>query len=340
MIDTRFNLLPTMIGSLPHRDAQAACRLVARYLPEIPAWPQLPKLSVDEGMAQQCATGLPGLVVFEGKLTVRDGENQLPEMEKLYSAFLENDADAFPILPGNAAGLQLFTRSDWPQAQAVKGQLCGPLTLGLSVTDAEETGVIYDPVLADAVCKLVRLKAAWMEKTLGQINSRTLIWLDEPSMHAYGSAFFNISRELIICSLNEAMGGLTGLKGVHGCGNTDWPMLLETNLDVISFDAYNYAESLALYPQAVKDFLQRGGAIAWGIVPNDEGALAYESVSSLTDRLNEAMAPFTRHGIGIEFLREHGLLTPSCGLAGLSEQAAERVLELLAELSKSMRRLT
>ena len=109
-------------------------------------------------------------------------------------------------------------------------------------------------------------------------------------------------------------------------------------IDILSFDAYNYASDLSTYPSEVKSFLERGGVIAWGIVPNDEEALAKESVASLHDRLGEAMAPFTRDGLSFKQVVEQGLLTPSCGLAGLSPEAANQTLELLADLSQYLRK--
>ncbi|GAH81517.1 unnamed protein product, partial [marine sediment metagenome] len=96
--------------------------------------------------------------------------------------------------------------------------------------------------------------------------------------------------------------------------------------------------SLSVYPNEVKSFLQRGGTIAWGIVPNDEEALAKESLSSLRDRLEEAMAPFTRNGVSFKQILRQGLLTPSCGLAALSPEAACQALELLAKLSHNLRK--
>ena len=51
------------------------------------------------------------------------------------------------------------------------------------------------------------------------------------------------------------------------------------------------------------------------------------------------MAPFTRQGIPFKDLIAQGLLTPSCGLEPLaSEELAERALELLAELSSTIRK--
>ena len=135
------------------------------------------------------------------------------------------------------------------------------------------------------------------------------------------------------------MAGIGGLKGVHCCGNTDWSVLLDTSVDIISFDAYNYAQSLSLYPAEIKKFLDRGGTIAWGIVPNEEEALARESAASLQDRLEEAMAPFTRQDIRFKQLIAQGLLTPSCGLGSIAtEEATARALELLTELSIKIRK--
>ena len=163
------------------------------------------------------------------------------------------------------------------------------------------------------------------------------MFIDEPYMTAFGSATFTLSREKVIAMMNEVFQGIRGIKGVHCCANTDWSVLLATGTDVISFDAYNFASSLNLYPAEVQNFFLRGGAIAWGIVPNTVADIEKESVASLQDRLEEAMSPFTRRGMHFKQLIEHGLLTPSCGLAGLSEEMAERVLELLAALSSRIR---
>ena len=107
-------------------------------------------------------------------------------------------------------------------------------------------------------------------------------------MASFGSAFFALSREKVISLLEEVFGGISGLKGVHCCGNTDWSVLLDTSADILSFDAYNYAQSLSLYPAEVKKFLDRKGTIAWGIVPNQEESLAKETVASDSSWLGTA----------------------------------------------------
>lgn len=339
MKDTSFNLLPTMIGSMPHKDAKEACRVVARFLKDIPCWPQLPNLTSRESMAIQISEGFPGIIQKGNDLLIDGANDHSAALEQLYMAYLENDSSKFPMTEEYAAGFyQLLQQADLSPL-AIKGQLIGPISWGLSVKDSTGNVILYDEILSDAAAKMLRLKAGWQEKTLAQICKNTIIFIDEPAMTSYGSAFFSLPEERVIALLQEVFDGIGGLKGIHCCGNTDWSLILSTGIDIMNFDAYNYAESLTLYPAEVKAFLDRKGAIAWGIIPTDEANIQKENVASLKDRLEEAMAPFTRKGIAFKQLVEQGLLTPSCGLAGVKEEAAILALELLTELSREMRRV-
>ena len=339
MPNVEFNCLPTVIGSMPQTDPSAACAQIAHYLKDIPAWPQLPRRSFLENMYVQYSEGFPGVVVKEDKIYIDRSQDLDRPLEQFYAAYLENDVDKYPISPENAAGLHSFLALDNLSPLAVKGQITGPVTWGLMVTDDTGKAILYDDVLGDAVPKLLKLKAAWQEKELRQISRNTIIFVDEPYMSAFGSVSVMLSRKQVTSLLEEVFAGISGLKGVHCCGNTDWSILLDTSVDIISFDAYNYAQSLSLYPAEVKKFLYRGGSIAWGIVPSNEDSLDKESAASLKDRLEEAMAPFTRHGVRFQQLITQGLLTPSCGLASLpTGEAAARALELLTELSENIRR--
>jgi len=334
-----FGCLPTIIGSMPHTDPAKACALVSHYLKDIPAWPQLPKRSFLENMYAQYSQGFPGLVIEEDRIYVDRSQDLDKPLEKFYTAYLENDFDKYAISAEYAAGLHSFLALTNLSPLAVKGQVTGPVTWGLTVTDENRRAVIYDDVLGDVVPKFLRLKASWQEKALSQISKNTIIFIDEPYMSAFGSVGMSLSREKIISLLEEVFSGIRGLKGVHCCGNTDWSVLLETSTDIVSFDAYNYAQSLSLYPAEVKKFLDRKGTIAWGIVPNEAEVLAGETAASLKDRLEEAMAPFTRKGIRFKQLIEQGLLTPSCGLGNIAtDEAAAQALELLVELSAIIRK--
>jgi len=332
-----FNCLPTAIGSMPHNNAEEACRLVVKYLRDVPHWPQLPKRSHLENMYIQFSERFPGLVLEETKLFVERNGDFDTQLEHLYTADSEKKTEDYGISDSYAAGLYALSTTKLPVTRIIKGQVTGPISWGLCATDREQRGILYDDLLAEALAIFLRLKAMWQEKFLQTISPHTLIFVDEPYLTSLGTAFVAIPDEQVTTLLEEVFKGIAGLKGVHCCGTTNWSLLLRTSTDVLSFDAYNYADSLSCYPGEVKTFLERGSCIAWGIVPNDEESLAKESVSSLYDRLGEIMSPFTKDGFPFKQLITQSLLTPSCGLAHLSHEASSQALELLSEVSAKMR---
>lgn len=323
---------------MPHTDPKEACSLVARFLPEIPAWPQLPKRSFLENMYAQFSDGFPGVVIEGDRIYVDRAKDLEKPLEQLYAYYLENKVEKYAISPDHAAGLHEFLKMELGAPFATKGQVTGPVTWGLTVTDENRRPVLYDDTLADALAKHLHLKAAWQERELKAISPNTIIFVDEPYMASIGSAFVSLAREQVTSLLEEVFSGISGLKGIHCCGNTDWSILLSTPLDILSFDAYNYSYTIVLYPEEVKAFLERGGVIAWGIVPHDEQDLKGEIVKSLIDRLEEAIGALNRKGVSFRLLTEQCLVTPSCGLGSLSEEAAAWALELLAGVSKEFRK--
>lgn len=332
---SEFGCLPTAIGSMPHTSPDEACAIVMKYLPDIPVWPQLPKRSPDENMIKQFSEGFPGVVMSGDKVHVESADFE-SGLEQILIDCEHDNSGKYGISDKYAAGLHAFL-SKAAGSKIVKGQVTGPITWGLAVTRQDGLGIIYDDTLAEAVAKFLRLKASWLENALRGMSPGTIVFVDEPYLVCLGSVFTPIPEEKVPVLLGEVFSGIEGTKGLHCCGNTNWSVILDTPIDIVSFDAYNYASSLSTHSDKVKSFLERGGNIAWGIVPNDEEVLAKESLASLRERLEEAMAPFTRNGISFKQIIAQGLVTPSCGLEGLSREAARHALELTAKLSQDLR---
>ena len=341
MANTEFYCLPTIIGSVPLTDPKKATALVTRYLKDIPTWPQLPKKTFLENMYVQYSEGFPGAVVEDNRIYIDTAKDFTKSLEALYQAYLENDASKYSLGREYAAGFYALLEQGGLSPKAVKGCVTGPLSWGMTITDENKRAILYHDILGDAVPKFLKLKAKWEENELKKISKNTIIFVDEPYMASYGSSVAAgafAKPEKIVEMINEVFDGINGLKGIHCCGNTDWSILLKTKMDILNFDAYAYAQSLALYPDEVKKFIGRGGCVAWGIVPNQMAPLQKESLASLKDRLEEAMAPFTRNGLSIKDIVKQSLLLPCCGLNALTEDGTEQALKLLTELSAEMRK--
>jgi len=335
-VKIEFGCLPTAIGSMPHTNSDEACSIIMKCLPAIPVWPQLPMRSSKENMIIQFSEGFPGVVIDGDKIHIEPSADFEDKLEQIHIDCEQDNAREYGISTECAAGLHSFL-SKATGSKIVKGQVTGPVTWGLRVTSQDGLGILYDDTLAETAAKFLRLKASWQENILRRISPNTIIFVDEPYLVSLGSVFTPIPEEKVPALLEEVLRGIKGTKGLHCCGNTNWSVLLDTPIDILSFDAYNYASSLSTHSDKVKSFLEGGGSIAWGIVPNEEEALAKESLSGLRDRLEEAMVPFTRDGVKFRQLIAQGLITPSCGLEGLSPEAASQALELTAKLSRDLR---
>jgi hypothetical protein len=335
-----FNFVATGIGSLPFTEAGEACRLIFQYLPEAPHWPQLPKVSPCEGMIEQFLEGAPGVVEKGGKLYLRPLE-PYEEWERFYQGYEAIDLDAFAISKERARGFYAFLEEVARRKPPafVKGQVTGPITLGLTLKDEAGAAAFFNPDLRDMLVKLTEMKARWQEAAFQRLvpNAEQIIIFDEPILSSYGSAFMNVSRADVISCLREAIAPLAGLKGIHICGNTDWPMIMEIGLDIIHFDAYKDLASVLLYAEPLRRYLTEGGAISWGIVPTDEQALKAADPSQLAARLKEGFAQLAREGLGQELLSRGSFIAPSCGAGSLTEQAAIKVYQLTKEVSDLLR---
>ena len=90
---------------------------------------------------------------------------------------------------------------------------------------------------------------------------------------------------------------------------------------------------------SLKDFLDRGGVISWGIVPTYTELLERETIDSLMDLLEGFWEDLVAKGVDRERLLHQSLLAPAtCNLLNPDkEKTIERAFELLKELSGRLR---
>ncbi len=349
--------LATTIGSLPHKDISRATALTLAATPQIPSWAQFPKRSFYENMMVQFTEGLPGLLQdgerFYFDPTTPDFVEQLTEFYTYYLAAVEQgDPEAlehFRISAQASAGFaeyltQLSQETVSRSLVMLKGQVTGPFTQGINLTDKNQRPGYYDEQLRDVIVKTVALKALWQIKHLNPFGLPVMIFLDEPSLLGFGSqTYITVSRDDIIHDINEVVAAIhnQGARtGVHCEENTDWSLLMQTELDILDFDAYDHLQSVLLYPAELCTFLKRGGSLGWGLVPTlDKEAAASETLESLLARFEKGIQAFVDKGFEKELLLRRALITPSCGMGGvLTEPLAERVLSLLSQVSATLRK--
>jgi len=345
--------MATGIGSLPYQDTETALKLIMEHMPAAPHWPQLPRLGGDEGFVHQFLDPLVrmGLLEQRGDRVVFPVEApDWPErLTGFYTVYMDAESGepdalaAFAFPAASASGFYAFVeklrQNGVGQARFLKGHMTGPLTVGFQLKDENGRLAYYQEQLRDLLVKTLAMHACWQVSELGKFGLPVIIFMDEPGIRVYGSSsYITVTREMVLADLNAifaAIHNAGGIAGVHSCDAIDWSVLYESNLEIINLDIYQYGESLLPYVKEMKPYLERGGVMAWGVVPTFDKAFE-EDANSLLQRLEDLWSELNNRGIDRSVLLRQSLITPACGTGLLEPGLAERIYRLTREVSEKV----
>ena len=342
---------PVLIGSLPHKTHREAVDLIFAHTPEIPLWPQLPS-NRQEGMLLQFLPGMVGVTEKGDKVYI---DLQHPDFESETLAFYEEfllitegggdlEDSRFSMSAHEAGGFFTFLETARERSETLfglKGQVTGPITFCTGVVDQDGRALFYDEQVRDIALKLLGLKAKWQTRKMAQVKQRPLLFFDEPALAGFGSsAFITITPEDIAACFAEVFAPVReegGLTGVHVCANTEWSIIFDSGVDVVSFDSYSFFDKLILYPDHVRSFFERGGILASGIVPTTPEHIVAENTDALVQKWFEQVEQLEKIGIPAATVFSQTLVTPSCGTGAVTEELAVKVLEMTRDVSRQVR---
>jgi hypothetical protein len=344
------SFMATGIGSMPFDDPQHAVELSLSRLPEAPFWPQLPRTGLNERMEIQYSEGMPCLIMDSEKNriffdTSGDYSEAFAQFYEKYLASVEagGDLSCMAVSEAFSKGIYALERrlaSATKKLPFVKVQTIGPCSFALTVTDQDKRAIYYNEEFRDMIVKALTMKCRWQIKKFQPYAEKVICFIDEPILAGFGSStYVSVKRQDVVNHLAEMIEAIHNdhaLAGVHCCGNTEWSILMDAGVDIVSFDAFGFGETIAMYPEAVKKHLDRGGWLAWGVVPTSK-AIREQNVPNLVLHFEKKMDHLASKGVDKHLISERAMITPSCGTGSLLPEDAEKVFETLDDLSKTMR---
>jgi hypothetical protein len=336
---------------MPHPDVNMALDVIFRAIPTAPIWPQLPKRALREQMEIQYSEGLPRITIDEekGRMYFDTSGDYSEDLAGFYEGYMTSeetgDHSAAAIGPEFSIGIPAFEKrlkSLGKRLPIVKGQTTGPLSFALTVTDENKRAIYYNEEFVDTVVKGLAMKCRWQIQKFKPYAENVICFVDEPILSGFGSStYVSVQRDDVVAKLGEVMEAIHvegGIAGIHCCGNTEWSIPVDAGADVVNFDAFEFGETVSLYPEHMKrQIVDEKKTLAWGVIPTST-AIRDQTVDSLVDHFERVTDLLSKKaGIEKQTIAEQAFITPSCGTGSMEIADAERVFQLLGETSAALK---
>lgn len=324
----------TGIGSLPLTSMAEAIRTVVSCSPQVPFWPQLPRLSEREAAVGQGLGILGDLIEARG-----EGYGYRVKEDRIDSVVEALHRSSGELAPANAAGFGEFetalSSGLFSTARAVKGQIEGPVTLSAYLFRRDRP-FLSDPALFAAVAFHVSQVICWQIDRLKFAGLPVMLFIDEPALCLEAPANA-VSEERRLSALAVTLEGARtrgAIAGLHCCAARPFGRMCRAKPDILSFDAHEGLE-LFFADEDARGFVKQGGAVAYGLIPTWSNLDGVNPAGIFSRWLKAA----TLAGDPQELARR-AMITATCGLGLLepssiapSFSAAHAVGELIQTLA-------
>jgi hypothetical protein len=324
-------LATTAMGIMPHEDVNKA--LDVALSADIPFWPQLPRLSYYEDMYVQAMEHFPGAVIDEEARRIHvDTQRFMDDIP----AYLEREADTdtFRLSGQFSMVYRNFLARDLSAYRSIRGQLISPVSLTLKIYDENGKPIAYNDEIRSLAFSFIQKKVNVQVEELRQKNEKAFVWVDDPGLEFIFNALCGYDNLKAKEELTVFFEGIDGVRGVHLCGRPDWDFLFSLPVEIVSFNAYAFGDTVASY-DSVRRFIENGNIISWGIVPTYYEEFSKEDVRSLAARLENTWAVLESKGLDHSLIARNSMLAPAtCNLLNIDRTVTvDKSFMLLKELS-------
>ena len=322
----------TGVGSMPGTNPAEAAAVILGELPNLPFLPELPARGPGSDLVGRTAALLVGLPVETTATGWRLAERRGRDLGRAIG-MLEADLDAIEAAAAGYNG-------------AFKVQLCGPWTLAasLELTHSVEPALADAGAVADLIASLAEGAAAHVADVRRRLPGAALIvQFDEPALPAVlagsvptASGLRRVSvveRQVAAEGLHTTLAAVQAPGMIHCCApDVPFRLMASAGAGSVSFDLRLLRRE---DEDAVGEVAEAGLGIALGAVspvppvppvPRVLPAPPEPPGNAARSTAEAVIALWRRIGLPLATLSRQVVVTPACGLAGVSPARAREAL--------------
>ncbi len=336
------------MGSIPYSNISAAAKMQAKLFEEIPYLPILPNIDNEDSIIARTFSKIPGIKFDNGKYILNPNtDSYKAELVKLDKAYNHCDIKLLEPYAIESVFLekffQLIKKFKSPNACI---NLIGPFSISQILKNNSDDHFLLEKSFRKLFIQLVCVKALWIINKIKEISPNTvpIIIFEEPLAGRFGSVrreIEGVNADLITHMYERIVEKIKesgALVAVHSNEKCDWKIPINAGVDIISFDAYNNPNNLCIFPDAIIDFINRGGKINWGIVPvMTEAMVKGLNIDYLESRLKATMEGLILAGVPINMVYKSALISVQGDTSHLPIIFAEKALILTTQLANRLK---
>ena len=324
----------TAIGSMPGTDPVEAARVAAGALPELAPFPELPARGVGADLLGRACGMLVDLAV-----------EVVPSGYRVARTAGRDQRRAQDLLRWDLDALEEAVAAEGPP-RVLKVQAAGPWTLAAGIELERGHRVLTDRgALRDFAESLTLGLVEHAAQVSRRIGVPVAVQLDEPSLpvvlrgklptpSGYGTvpAVPEPEVQRLLAEVVDKLAEATASPvAVHCCARRPPVGLLRrAGAGAISLDATRLGEVSGALADEIGEAWDQGVALLLGLVPSTAPA----EEPAVRDLAAPARELASRLGFPERVLAQHALPTPTCGLAGATNDWARRAVALSGALGR------
>lgn len=341
-----FKNLP--ISNLPYEDVTLCKQMMLRLYENVPYLAELPKIDPNDNIVKRTVENLPGITYKDKKLIIEDcyGSSFIKCAQELDQVFNSDDENKLDAYSSSSPFWELYTemlKRIQPKYTVIR--LLGAYSFAEAVFNVSTSTMLREKAYRKYIIQAIGVKALWFINKIKSLSPETKVILlfEEQQLYKFGSLKRNhedITKDTIVSLFTKIFqkiqkaGGLIGVQSFEKC---NWQLVLDSNVDLISFDAYNNPNSLNIISDRLGTFLAKGGYINWGIVPaNNEKTIRSMNVDTAYKLFTKAIEDLSAEGISLDLLLRNSTVSVQDNLVNIPLLFAEKALMIENQLGKKI----